>query len=152
MSSNATKVEMVSISKSEYDALKLKSQSDQLGSVVLLRNVKNEEKFTLHGNLAYNEELHTTIGKELSESDNGQVQLDFSMNQSIYLKHDRLDPIGVKKAPAFWVDINSDFTVETGKQHLLRDPSTFYDMFAKGEQRDYSVAKYSELVKKENVA
>jgi len=142
----------VVLTQAEYDSLLKRAKSTSLGSAVLLRNKKNEELFTLHGNIRIDRELWTAIGQDLKNSPTGEAQLDFSMNQSKYLKHDRLDPIGVKNAPAFWVDINSDFTVETGKQHLIRDPGTFYDMFAKGEQRDYSVAKYNELVKKENVA
>ena len=106
---------------------------------MLLRNKKNEELFTLHGNINVNRELWNAIGRDLDNSPTDEAQLDFSMNQSKYLKHDRLDPTGVFTAPAFWVEESSDFVVETFSQHVQRDPGSAYDMFALPGDRDVSV-------------
>ena len=121
------------------EALKARVKSNTLGSAVLLRNKKNEELFTLHGNINVNRELWNAIGRDLDNSPTDEAQLDFSMNQSKYLKHDRLDPTGVFTAPAFWVEESSDFVVETYSQHVQRDPGSAYDMFALPGDRDVSV-------------
>jgi len=129
----------VVLTQAEYDSLLKRAKSTSLGSAVLLRNKKNEELFTLHGNIRIDRELWTAIGQDLKNSPTGEAQLDFSMNQSKYLKHDRLDPIEVMSAPAFWVEESSDFCVETFSQHKERDPGSAYDMFALPGDRDVSV-------------
>ena len=127
-------------SAKDLETLKARVKSNTLGSAVLLRN-KDESKdtFTLHGNINCNRELWNTIGQDLDNSPTDEAQLDFSMNQSKYLKHDRLDPTGVFTAPAFWVEESSDFVVETYSQHKERDPNSAYDMFALPGDRDVSV-------------
>jgi len=125
--------------QANLETLKARAKSNTLGSAVLLRNKKNEELFTLHGNINVNRELWTAIGQDLDKSPTDEAQLDFSMNQSKYLKHDRLDPIEVMSAPAFWVEESSDFCVETFSQHKERDPGSAYDMFALPGDRDVSV-------------
>ena len=125
--------------QANLETLKARAKSNTLGSAVLLRNKKNEELFTLHGNINVNRELWNAIGRDLDNSPTDEAQLDFSMNQSKYLKHDRLDPTGVFTAPAFWVEESSDFVVETYSQHVKRDPNSAYDMFALPGDRDTSV-------------
>ena len=137
--SNKQQSDQVILTQAEYDALIKRAKSTSLGSAVLLRNKKNEELFTLHGNIRIDRELWTAIGQDLKNSPTGEAQLDFSMNQSKYLKHDRLDPIEVHSAPAFWVEESSDFCVETYSQHVQRDPGSAYDMFALPGDRDVSV-------------
>ena len=138
MSSNNKEI-TVTLTQSEYDLLKSRAKSTQLGSAVLLRNQKNEEKWTLHGSICVDRALWKSIGQDLENSPTDEAQVDFSMNQSNYPKHDRLDPIEVKTAPAFWVAGNSEFCVETHSQHVVRDPGSAFDMFAPPEERDVAV-------------
>ena len=123
--------------------LKARAKSNTLGSAVLLRNKKNEELFTLHGNIRVDRELWSAMGADLDASPTDECQLDFSMNQSRFMKHDRLDAEGVKNAPAFWVEDSSEFAVETFSQHVERDPDSAYDMFAPPGDRDVSVGAKS---------
>ena len=136
---DAESAKVVADMQSTLETLKARAKSNTLGSAVLLRNKKNEELFTLHGNINVNRELWNAIGRDLDNSPTDEAQLDFSMNQSKYLKHDRLDPTGVFTAPAFWVEESSDFVVETYSQHVQRDPNSAYDMFALPGDRDTSV-------------
>ena len=119
--------------------LKARAKSNTLGSAVLLRNKKNEELFTLHGNIRVDRELWSAMGADLDASATDECQLDFSMNQSRFMKHYRLDAEGVKNAPAFWVEDSSEFAIETFSQHVERDPDSAYDMFAPPGDRDVSV-------------
>ena len=128
----------VSISVEEHAALLAAARNREVGSAVLLRNKKDESKFTLHGNIRVDRALHDAIGAELDASATNEAQLDFSMNQSRFLKHDRLDAVGVNNAPAFWVEDSSDFAVETFTQHVKRDPDSAYNMFAPPGDRDVS--------------
>ena len=123
--------------------LKARAKSSTLGSAVLLRNKKDESKFTLHGNIRVDLDLLTEINTNLDASPTDECQLDFSMNQSRFLKHDRLDAQGENNAPAFWVEDSSDFAVETFSQHVKRDPDSAYDMFAPPGDRDVSVGAKS---------
>ena len=136
---DAESAKVVHDMQANLEVLKARAKSNTLGSAVLLRNKKNEELFTLHGNINVNRELWNAIGQDLDKSPTDEAQLDFSMNQSKYLKHDRLDPTGVFTAPAFWVEESSDFVVETYSQHKERDPNSAYDMFALPGDRDTSV-------------
>ncbi len=129
---------MVQLTQAQYDALVNRAKSSTLGSAVLLRNKKDESKFTLHGNIRVDRALHDAIGAELDASATDEAQLDFSMNQSRFLKHDRLDAVGVNNAPAFWVEDSSDFAIETFTQHVKRDPDSAYNMFAPPGDRDVS--------------
>ena len=129
----------VVLTQAQYDALVNRAKSSTLGSAVLLRNKKDESKFTLHGNIRVDSELLSALSADLDASPTGECQLDFSMNQSRFMKHDRLDTIGEKNAPAFWVEDSSDFAVETFSQHVERDPDSAYDMFAPPGDRDVSV-------------
>jgi hypothetical protein len=128
----------VVLTQAQYDALVNRAKSSTLGSAVLLRNKKDESKYTLHGNIRVDRALHDAIGAELDASATDEAQLDFSMNQSRFLKHDRLDAVGENKAPAFWVEDSSDFAVETFSQHVKRDPDSAYNMFAPPGDRDVS--------------
>ena len=128
----------VVLTQAQYDALVNRAKSSTLGSAVLLRNKKDESKYTLHGNIRVDRALHDAIGAELDASATDEAQLDFSMNQSRFLKHDRLDAAGVNNAPAFWVEDSSDFAVETFSQHVKRDPDSAYNMFAPPGDRDVS--------------
>lgn len=140
MSSNKTSEQkVIAALEAKIAILLARAKSSTLGSCVLLRNKKDESKFTLHGNINVNRELWTAIGRDLDNSPTDEAQLDFSMNQSKYMKHDRLDPIGDNNAPAFWVEESSDFVVETYSQHVDRDPTSAYDMFALPGDRDVSV-------------
>ena len=123
--------------------LKARAKSSTLGSAVLLRNKKDESKFTLHGNIRVDRELLSAMSADLDASPTDECQLDFSMNQSRFLKHDRLDAQGENNAPAFWVEDSSDFAVETFSQHVKRDPDSAYDMFAPPGDRDVSVGAKS---------
>ena len=136
---DAESAKVVADMQSTLETLTARAKSNTLGSAVLLRNKKNEELFTLHGNINVNRELWNAIGRDLDNSPTDEAQLDFSMNQSKYLKHDRLDPTGVFTAPSFWVEESSDFVVETFSQHVQRDPGSAYDMFALPGDRDVSV-------------
>jgi len=133
----------VSISVEEHAALLAAARNREVGSAVLLRNKKDESKYTLHGGILIDRALCLAIMEEIDASVTKQAQLDFSMNQSQWMKHDRLDPEGTDIAPAFWVEDSSDFAVETFTQHVQRDPDSAYDMLAPKSQRSVSVGAKS---------
>lgn len=152
---------VVTMTQEEYDALILKASGNKLGSLVLLRNQKTEEfwnkqiaenkateeervvKYTAHSSFYVNEQFWSEIQAEIQASPLKRCQVDVSMNQSKFMSHDRLDPEfdangePNNNAPTFWLDMSSEFTVETLAQHEIRDPDSAYDM-SKGAENAVS--------------
>jgi len=138
MSDKQKNVVTITMSVEEHAELLAAARTRETGSAVLLRNKKDESKFTLHGGILVDRALCLAIMEEIDASVTKQAQLDFSMNQSQWFKHDRLDPDGTDIAPAFWVEDSSEFAVETFTQHVQRDPDSAYDMLAPKSQRSVS--------------
>ena len=65
----------VVLTQEQYDALVNRAKSSTLGSAVLLRNKKDESKFTLHGNIRVDRELLSALSADLDASPTGAVEL-----------------------------------------------------------------------------
>ena len=152
---------VVTMTQAEYDALVLRASGNKLGSLVLLRNQKTEEfwnkqiaqgkateedrvvTYTAHSSFYVGEKFWSEIQADIQASPLKRCQVDVSMNQSRFMSHDRLDPEfdangePNNNAPTFWLDMSSDFTIETLAQHIERDPDSAYDM-SKGAENAVS--------------
>ena len=160
MSSKQTQP-VVTMTQDEYNALILRAAGNKLGSLVLLRNEKTEKfwdkqiaegkatedervvKYTAHSSFFVDQKFLSELQAEVDASTLKRVQIDVSMNQSKFMSHDRLDPEfdangePNNNAPTFWLDMSSEFTIETLAQHILRDPDSAYDM-SKGRKSNVS--------------
>ena len=147
--------EMVSGRKAAEDEnadLRKIAVGTKLGSLVLLKNEKNELfwdnliadkkatekdreiKFIACGSFFIYEDFWDEVKRSIDADPLRRCQADFSMNESKFPSHDRLDDEfdangePNNNAPTFWMDTSSDMTLETLSQHIVRDPGTAYDM------------------------
>lgn len=140
------------MTEEQYNLLMSKAAGTKLGSLVLLKNEKNELlwdkliadgkatedqreiKFIACGSFFINEEFWSAVKRSIDSDTLKRCQVDFSMNQSQFMSHDRLDEEfdaegePNNNAPTFWMDTSSEMTLETLEQHVIRDPDSAYDM------------------------
>ena len=72
------------------------------------------------------------------------VQMNMSLSESNFMKHDPKDPVGCDRALAFRCDTNSMFSVEYLHETIARDPKVAFDMQAPRERAQHDVKKTRE--------
>ena len=72
------------------------------------------------------------------------VQMNMSLSESNFMKHDPKDPVGCDRALAFRCDTNSMFSVEYLHETIARDPKVAFDMQAPRERVQQDVKKTRE--------
>ena len=72
------------------------------------------------------------------------VQMNMSLSESNFMKHDPKDPVGCDRALAFRCDTDSMFSVEYLHETIARDPKVAFDMQAPRERAQQDVKKTRE--------
>ena len=72
------------------------------------------------------------------------VQMNMSLSESNFMKHDPKDPVGCDRALAFRCDTDSMFSVEYLHETIARDPKVAFDMQAPRERVQQDVKKTRE--------
>ena len=72
------------------------------------------------------------------------VQMNMSLSESNFMKHDPKDPVGCDRALAFRCDTDSMFSVEYLHETISRDPKVAFDMQAPRERVQQNVKQRRE--------
>ena len=72
------------------------------------------------------------------------VQMNMSLSESNFMKHDPKDPVGCDRALAYRCDTDSMFSVEYLHETIARDPKVAFDMQAPRERAQQDVKKTRE--------
>ena len=72
------------------------------------------------------------------------VQMNMSLSESNFMKHDPKDPVGCDRALAFRCDTDSMFSVEYLHETIARDPKVAFDMQAPRERVQQDVKQRRE--------
>ena len=72
------------------------------------------------------------------------VQMNMSLSEANFMKHDPKDPVGCDRALAFRCDTDSMFSVEYLHETIARDPKVAFDMQAPRERAQQDVKKTRE--------